>query len=209
MFISHHFIRLLLRWGFCFIEKAWNECQGCILFTWRRNMDNMKQCTPCQWGDKRKVAVRWFLRADDLKDIMKTPCNLPETLPWMNFKQAGKHFATSSEYVLVRIVKSSNPDWHSNNNKVVKGGFSQLHIIKTKKRSRLPQTHLSALIHISLSKMTMETLDPKADDDLWMETVNHRLNQGLGGASSSSSMQGAEAEDFKVKNADVCRCGWN
>lgn len=53
-------------------------------------------------------------------------------------------------------------------------------------------------MHIHLSKQTTETFDPKQAVDLWMETANRRLNQGQEGASaasSSSTMQEAEAED--------------
>ncbi|CAL8373520.1 unnamed protein product [Arctogadus glacialis] len=55
-----------------------------------------------------------------------------------------------------------------------------------------------SLMHIHLSKQTTETFDPKQAVDLWMETANRRLNQGQGGASaasSSSTMQEAEAVD--------------
>uniref|UniRef100_A0A8C4ASG7 Uncharacterized protein n=1 Tax=Denticeps clupeoides TaxID=299321 RepID=A0A8C4ASG7_9TELE len=129
---------------------------------------------------------------------------------WMRLKQAGKRLGASSVYDLVQIVNTSNPDAYSNINKVVKlsltlplssaaceRGFSHLNLIKTKYRSRLSHAHLSALLHIHLSKQTTETFDPKPAVDLWMETVNRRLNQGQAGASaacSSSTMQEAEAE---------------
>lgn len=130
---------------------------------------------------------------------------------WMCLKQAGKCLGASSVYDLVQIVNTSNPDAYSNINKVVKlsltlplssaaceRGFSHLNIIKTKYRSRLSHARLSALMQIHLSKQTTETFDPKQAVDLWMETANRRLNQGQGSAfaaSSSSTMQEAEAED--------------
>lgn len=46
-----------------------------------------------------------------------------------------------------------------------------------------------------LSEMTTETRDPYPAPPVEMETADLRLYQGLGGASSSFTMQDAEAED--------------
>lgn len=136
---------------------------------------------------------------------------------WMRLKQAAKRLRASSVYDLVQIVNSpSDTDAYSNIKVLVKisltlplssaaceRGFSHLNIIKTKYRSRLSQTRLSALMHIHLSKQTTETFNPNPAVDLWMETTNRRLKQKQGGpsssaaaaASSSSAMLEAETED--------------
>lgn len=53
---------------------------------------------------------------------MRPPSNLTDTTvtEWMRLKQAGKRLGASSVYDLVQMVNTSNPDAHSNINKVVK-----------------------------------------------------------------------------------------
>ncbi|TNN62194.1 hypothetical protein EYF80_027574 [Liparis tanakae] len=84
------------------------------------------------------------------------------------------------------IVNTSNPDAHSNINEVVKLSLT------------LPLSRAASLMHLHLSKQTTETSDPKQALDMWMKNAYRRINQGQGGApaaSSSSTMQEAEAED--------------
>lgn len=73
--------------------------------------------------------------------------------------------------------------------------FSHLNTIKAKYRFGLSHTRLSALMHIHPSKTTTETFDPKPAADPWIDTAYQRLGQNLRGPSSSSTIQGAEAEN--------------
>lgn len=120
---------------------------------------------------------------------------------WLRLKQAGKRLAASSVHDLVNIVKTSNPGSYSNIQKVLllsltlplssaacERGFSYLNIIKKNNyRSCLSESHLSSVMHILLSQFTTETFDPKLALELWMQTANHRLNQGERSRHSTSA----------------------
>lgn len=110
---------------------------------------------------------------------------------WMRLKQAGKHLAASTVTDLLNAAKRTNPCIYTDIQRVLvlslvlplsspacERGYSRLKITKSKYRSSLSDSRLSSLIHIHLSKMTTDTLDPKPAVDLWIQTANHRLNQG-------------------------------
>lgn len=110
---------------------------------------------------------------------------------WMRLKQAGKHLAASTVIDLLNAAKRTNPCIYTDIQRVLvlslvlplsspacERGYSRLKITKSKYRSSLSDSRLSSLIHIHLSKMTTDTLDPKPAVDLWIQTANHRLNQG-------------------------------
>ncbi|GAA6105996.1 zinc finger protein 883-like [Tachysurus ichikawai] len=132
---------------------------------------------------------------------------------WMRLKQAGKRLAASSVYDLVKIVNTSDPDCYCNIYKILKlsltlplssaaceRGFSHLNIIKNKYRSRLSHTHLSALMHIHLSKMSTDTFEPKPAVELWMQTAHRRLNQG--GATTSTAQDAVSSSCTTVEIED-------
>lgn len=59
---------------------------------------------------------------------------------------------------------------------------------------------------VQISSLNPDVHSRVKDDhrDMWMETGNLRLNQELGGASSSSTMQKAEAEDSEEDSEEDC-----
>lgn len=51
------------------------------------------------------------------------------------------------------------------------------------------------VMHVHLSTVTTETFDPKPAVDLWMQTANHRLNQGERSRPTSSTTMLERKED--------------